>query len=326
MKKEERLLDLIGRLPDEIIDEVYSDSMNFRGARKKKWKVFFHFKFYIPAACCICMLCLFVTFLYDTISNNTSLSSESSVPPTTVSVDDANAIIHQLDFDSSIYYVYDMSDKTFLASKGVNTESTKEVIGEHVAYLEEMDNLLFSSTETTDIELFSYAPASSKAVYIIKNKEDYYYAFLAFFKYDSNTNADSNSQKTEFSEIYATYGINAYNNIASLSYTIDSKNRVIKSEEAMNYFYSTCISLATFTKSEFMSDEYKDFPLDELGKIKTELEKSKIPITITTSDGLTLSIDYYPTCGWLYSDCALTYFKLSEPQKAWFEENINELK
>lgn len=314
MDRAERLLKIIGQISDEIIDDVYKDSTLENLQHTNKIPANIHkCKFYIFAISFTCILILGMPFINKAFNNNGKIISQNPMEEITFSVDDDELSNKLLYYNGSVYNIATTEDKTLLEAKGVQSKITKELTGEHVSYFDIADNVLYPSEHTTDIELFTYAPAPCDAIYIIKEKDIFYYAFHAYF---------GNNYKIDIPTIFNIYGIYSSDDIAKISHVNDTLNNSISVRKDIEQLYNICSTLEAFSGTEFVNMEYKDKSADEIDDLESQKINNEIFIYVKSTNGLKFSIYYYPTCGWLYLESTQCYYKPNSSQSDWLEEHI----
>ena len=102
--------------------------------------------------------------------------------------------------------------KEGLKRVGLPSEITKDMAGEHVAYLKMGDVGGYQeTTEITNMELFQYAPAPTRAVYVLRDGESYMAVLFCRTYFPDDIGA-----YTDLAEVYRFFDISDASDIVSI--------------------------------------------------------------------------------------------------------------
>ena len=300
------LLDMIGNTDDSIIEEA---------KRRKKTEIPKWTKWAAVAAC----LCLAVGFavprLADMLHNKGGSPSQTYDGP-----DSLVQEIAALEFNGACYEATDIPEA--LERYGLPTVITEDMAGKHLSYLEPDGGAGYKeSAIETDIELFEYAPASCRGVYVVRDGSKYLAAiFCNVFSLDGNAN-------TEIATLYRFYAIAGADDIVSITEVDRDREKAIgnaitgRSEIAA--FYDLSSSLTSYGNDDFQKIVFDPVPEDQQVKAHTDFANDLRMIRIETKDGLRFYIEVFPSYGWIYGNGTLSYYRVDARMADWIAGNLN---
>ena len=287
-----------------IDDDILERSETARHSKKKttwlKWGTI--------AAC----LCLVVSIAIPVIRYKGGYSQDGLVEQLSL-----------LYFNGALYECFDNPQ----AQKrlGLPTEITAEVAGEHVANIEIGGIVEYQETVSqTDKELFQYAPAPSRAVYVLRDGDNYMAAVFVRTYFPDDPKAYS-----DLAEVYRFFNIEDAEDIASIAQVDWNHEKVtgakITESDAISEFY-----LLTTDIVNFVSMDNDTFQKRVFGNIQEENAQEAYSafaddlhvLRIETTEGLRFFVSLYPNYGYLYSSGAMAYHQVTPELTAWFNEYL----
>lgn len=172
----------------------------------------------------------------------------------------------------------------------------------------------------TDIELFEYAPASCRGVYIIRDGSKYLAAlFCNILSIDDNTS-------TEMATLYQVYGIDGADDIVSIAEFDWNRNRTIghavTDRKEIAAFYELSKALTSHGNDGFQAIVFEGMPEDQQVKAYTEFANDLRVIRIETKEGLRFYMDVHPSFGWIYGYGSLSYYQIDARMAEWIGRNL----
>jgi hypothetical protein len=228
--------------------------------------------------------------------------------------------ISALEFNGAYYEATDIPEA--LERYGLPTVITENMAGKHLSYLEPNGGAGYKESATeTDIELFEYAPASCRGVYVIKDGNKYLAAlFCNIFSLDDNTS-------TGMETLYGFYGIESPDDIVSITEVDWNRDKAVgntvteKSEIAA--FYNLSSSLTSYGNDDFQKIVFDSIPEDQQVKTHTDFANDLKMIRIETKDGLRFYIEVHPSFGWIYGNGTLSYYQIDAQMASWIAGNLD---
>ena len=310
--KREKISETIENINPKYIDEATEYTGVVKTTPKKVW-----YKWVAIAACFALVLAIGFPFAKDLF-----------ISPDQKDTVDAVALI---EYDDS--YLEVIEDAKRIKKFGLPSEITKDIIGNHIVFLQKVipetkySDYVVSDT-MTNIELFEYKPAPYKAVRILKDGNNYYYAIFCNYLVKSN---ESLPVQTAFD----VFGIDEPIDIISITpvkvdNTWKANGKAITDSAIISEFYTEISKLTAYSFDEYHNAIYAD----ELGKYEdkdggdvggglyTRVADDYKEVKITTKDGLNLVIGYYPSYNWIKADETLSYYQMSPEMSNWFSNSI----
>ena len=216
--------------------------------------------------------------------------------------------------------------KEGLKRVGLPSEITKDMAGEHVAYLKMGDVGGYQeTTEITNMELFQYAPAPTRAVYVLRDGESYMAVLFCRTYFPDDIGA-----YTDLAEVYRFFDISDASDIVSIAQTDWNRGKVTGAEitepNAIEEFYALTTDITKFVSmgnNEFQSIVFDGIPEEEQQEDHNALADDLQVIRVETKDGFKFYLSYYPNYGFLYSGHAMAYHQVIPELKLWFETNMD---
>lgn len=289
------LYSAIGKVDDDILEQ----SEVFK--RKSGW-----LKWGTIAAClCLCVI-----------------GAVSIFHPKGGSQDSEVQAIAPLEFNGCYYEVCDLG--WVLEKCGLPSKITAGMAGEHLAYLKHDDGAGYEETAAqTDIELYQYAPAPCKGVYVVRDGKSYLAALFCNFQlFDSNANV-------ELSELYRVYGVSGAEDISavartkSLGETETVTGGIVTEPEVIAEFYELTTSLKSCGNDDFQAAVFKGIPEEDQPAAHTSFADDAITVRIELKTGLRFSLTVYPSYSWIYGPGTLSYYQMNEGISGWLERHSN---
>ena len=209
---------------------------------------------------------------------------------------------------------------------GLPSEITEDLAGEHVAYFEMGGAVDYQETiKETDKELFQYAPAPTRAVYILRDGENYMAVLFCRTYFLDDIDA-----YTDLAEVYRFFDISGASEIASIAQTDWNRGKVTGAEitdaGAIEEFYSLTTDITKFVSMG--NDEFQSIVFDGISEEKQPEAHNALAddlqvIRVETKDGFKFYLSYYPNYGFMYSGHAMAYHMVTPELGLWFETNMD---
>ena len=297
----------------QSMNQIDDDILERSEVRKKK-KSSVWMKWGAMAAC----LCLLVGVLVPLANSLFNAKGGSS------SQDDLLGDTALLYFQGALYEC--CYTKEGLKRVGLPSEITKDMAGEHVAYLKMGDVGGYQeTTEITNMELFQYAPAPTRAVYVLRDGESYMAVLFCRTYFPDDIGA-----YTDLAEVYRFFDISDASDIVSIAQTDWNCGKVTGAEitepNAIEEFYALTTDITKFVSmgnNEFQSIVFDGIPEEEQQEDHNALADDLQVIRVETKDGFKFYLSYYPNYGFLYSGHAMAYHQVTPELKLWFETNMD---
>ena len=226
-------------------------------------------------------------------------------------------------FQGALYECCDARDG--LNRLGLPSEITPEMAGEHVTYIEKDGPVEYQETaEETDIELLQYAPAPTKAVYILRSGENYMAVTFCRTYFPDDTKAYS-----DLAEVYRFFDISSASDIKSIAETDWHWSMVtgakITDTSVIDQFYTLTTDITKFISMD--NDAFQSIVFDGIPEEKQEEAHNAFAddchiIRVETKDGFYFYLSYYPNYGFVYSGHAMAYHQVTPELRRWFETNM----
>lgn len=209
---------------------------------------------------------------------------------------------------------------------GLPSEITEDLAGEHVAYLEMGGSVDYQETiKETDTELFQYAPAPTRAVYILRDGDNYMVAL-----FNRTYFPDDKDAYTNLAEVYRFFDISDASDIVSIAQTDWNREKVTGAEitepNAIEEFYALTTDITTFVSmgnDEFQSIVFGGIPEEKQPDAHNAFADDLQIIRVETKDGFRFYLQYYPNYGLLECTHAMAYHTVTPELKLWFETNMD---
>jgi hypothetical protein len=306
--KREKISETIENINPKYIDEATEYTGVVKTTPKKVW-----YKWVAIAACFALVLAIGFPFAKDLF-----------ISPDQKDTVDAVALI---EYDDS--YLEVIEDAKRIKKFGLPSEITKDIIGNHIVFLQKVipetkySDYVVSDT-MTNIELFEYKPAPYKAVRILKDGNNYYYAIFCNYLVKSN---ESLPVQTAFD----VFGIDEPIDIISITpvkvdNTWKANGKAITDSAVISEFYTEISKLTAYSFDEYHEmtfaeklKKYEDEGNGDIGsEAYTQVADDLREIMIETKEGLRFTIHYYPSYGWINIVQTMSYYQMSPEISEWF--------
>lgn len=306
--KREKISETIENINPKYIDEATEYTGVVKTTPKKVW-----YKWVAIAACFALVLAIGFPFAKDLF-----------ISPDQKDTVDAVALI---EYDDS--YLEVIEDAKRIKKFGSSSEITKDIIGNHIVFLQKVipetkySDYVVSDT-MTNIELFEYKPAPYKAVRILKDGNNYYYAIFCNYLVKSN---ESLPVQTAFD----VFGIDEPIDIISITLvkvdnTWKANGKAITDSAIISEFYTEISKLTAYSFDEYHEmtfaeklKKYEDEGNGDIGsEAYTQVADDLREIMIETKEGLRFTIHYYPSYGWINIVQTMSYYQMSPEISEWF--------
>lgn len=306
--KREKISETIENINPKYIDEATEYTGVVKTTPKKVW-----YKWVAIAACFALVLAIGFPFAKDLF-----------ISPDQKDTVDAVALI---EYDDS--YLEVIEDAKRIKKFGLPSEITKDLIGNHNVFLQKVipetkySDYVVSDT-MTNIELFEYKPAPYKAVRILKDGNNYYYAIFCNYLVKSN---ESLPVQTAFD----VFGIDEPIDIISITpvkvdNTWKANGKAITDSAIISEFYTEISKLTAYSFDEYHEmtfaeklKKYEDEGNGDIGsEAYTQVADDLREIMIETKEGLRFTIHYYPSYGWINIVQTMSYYQMSPEISEWF--------
>lgn len=306
--KREKISETIENINPKYIDEATEYTGVVKTTPKKVW-----YKWVAIAACFALVLAIGFPFAKDLF-----------ISPDQKDTVDAVALI---EYDDS--YLEVIEDAKRIKKFGLPSEITKDIIGNHIVFLQKVipetkySDYVVSDT-MTNIELFEYKPAPYKAVRILKDGNNYYYAIFCNYLVKSN---ESLPVQTAFD----VFGIDEPIDIISITpvkvdNTWKANGKAITDSAIISEFYTEISKLTAYSFDEYHEmtfaeklKKYEDEGNGDIGsEAYTQVADDLREIMIETKEGLRFTIYYYPSYGWIHVAQTMSYYQMSPEISEWF--------
>ena len=306
--KREKISETIENINPKYIDEATEYKGVAKATPKKVW-----YKWAAVAACFALVLVFGFPFAKDLF-----------ILPDQKDTVDAVALIK---YDDS--YLEVIEDAKTIKKFGLPSEITKDIIGNHIVFLQkvipeaEYSNYVVSDT-MTNIELFEFNPAPYKAVRILKDGNNYYYAWFCNYLVKSN-------ESLPIQTAFDVFGIDEAVDIISITpvktdNTWKANGKAITDSAIISEFYTEITKLTAYSFDEYHEmvfvKELKKYEDEGSGDIcseaYTQVADDLREIMIETKEGLRFTMHYYPSYGWINVVQTMSYYKMSFNISEWF--------
>ena len=293
-------------------NEVDSDILErsetvFKNKKKPVW-----LKWGAIAACLCLVVSIAIPVLHHKGGPDTQDPYDSPV--------ESSALLY---FNGALYECCD--NPQALKKLGLQSEITAETAGEHVANIELGGVVEYQETTSqTDKELFQYAPAPSRAVYVLRDGDNYMAVIFVRTYFPDDPNAYN-----DLAEVYRFYGIEDAEDIASITQVDWNSGKItgaeITDDGAISEFYRLTTDIVNFISMDndaFQERVFGDVPEENAPEAHNAFAKDSQTIRIETVDGHRFFVSVYLNYGYLYSGQAMAYHQITPELNAWFNEYL----
>ena len=299
------IIDSVGRIDDDMIQSA--DAMRKRRPRRRRWGAL---------AACLCAVAVVVSILPSGLlkpNGGADHQGDDGLVPS----------IKLIYYSGALYECCDIPDG--LKRAGLPQEITPDMAGERIAYLENGGPVEYQETaRETDKALYQYAPAPTRAVYVLRDGENYMAALFVrtYFPDDPDAYCD-------LAEVYRFFGIESSADIASIAQTDWNRGKVtgaeVKDPAAIGRFYELTSDVYEFSgmdNDSFQEIKFGGIPEEEQAAAHAAFADESQTLRIKTKDGFCFYMSVYPESGFIYSGHAMAYFEITPELAEWFDENF----
>ena len=293
---------------NEVDDDILERSETASRSKKKpvwlKWGAI--------AAC----LCLVVSIAIPVLHYKGGFGSQSLS-------DDVVEPIVLLYLNGALYECFD--DPQAQKRLGLPAEITAEVAGEHVVNIEVGGIVEYQETVSqTDKELFQYAPAPSRAVYVLRDGNKYMAVVFVRTYFPDDPKAHS-----DLAEVYRFYGIEDAGDIVSIAQVDWDRGRITGAEitdsDVIAEFYALTTDIVNFVSMDndvFQDRMFGNVPEENAPEAHNAFADDQQTIRLETVDGHRFFVSIYLNYGYLYSGQAMAYHQITPELTEWFNEHL----
>ena len=208
---------------------------------------------------------------------------------------------------------------------GLQSEITEDTAGDHVANIELGGIVDYQATASqTDKELFQYAPAPSRAVYVLRDGDNYMAVVFVRTYFPDDPKAYS-----DLADVYRFYNIEDAGDIASIAQVDWNRGKVTGAEitdaDAISEFYALTTDIVNFVSMDndaFQDRVFGDVPEENAQEAYNAFADDLQVLRIETTEGLRFFVKIYPNYGYLESGQAMAYHLITPELNEWFNENL----
>lgn len=306
----DNMIDALAGIDDDLIQTV--DALRTK-KRRPVW-----LKWGALAAC----LCLLVTIAVPVIRYKGGFGSQGPD-------DDIVGQMALLYYQGALYEC--CTNPQALERLGLPAEITPDLAGAHVANIEMGGNPDYQEcVGQTDKELLEYAPAPSRAVYILRDGDTYMAVVFCRTFFPDNPKA-----YTDLAEVYRFYNIEDSDDIVSLTQVDWYRGKITGAEitdaeitdaDAIADFYALTTDISNFVSMDndaFQDRVFGDVPEENAPEAHTDFADDLKVIRIETADGHRFFVSVYPSYGYVYSGQAMAYHLITKELAQWFAEHFS---
>lgn len=319
--KNEKLYDAISDIREEFIEEAENYKFKKRVApRLVKWG---------SMAACFCLVVFGASLAMSGAFAKKGMKSDDynsgSMGPTATPATGENlsgsGLLTVLAYNGALFNV--SNNLADLNAAGIPDIISPEDCGPSLGNLKKTLNGYEETTQSTDIELFKYAPAySNTAVYVIRDGEDYMAGLFS-----NNLPVGDENDYSPISELFRRYGVEKAEHISAVQLysgywqndlPVEPAEKNITERAALDAFYEAILSMEheCYSREERLqiklSEDPKQFASSTLQVAST--------ICITTGEGLKFYLSWDEDSGWLFSTGAKAYYRITEEMQTWLNE------
>lgn len=319
--KNEKLYDAISDIREEFIEEAENYKFKKRVApRLVKWG---------SMAACFCLVVFGASLAMSGTFAKKGMKSDDynsgSMGPTATPATGENlsgsGLLTVLAYNGALFNV--SNNLADLNAAGIPDIISPEDCGPSLGNLKKTLNGYEETTQSTDIELFKYAPAySNTAVYVIRDGEDYMAGLFS-----NNLPVGDENDYSPISELFRRYGVEKAEHISAVQLysgywqndlPVEPAEKNITERAALDAFYEAILSMEheCYSREERLqiklSEDPKQFASSTLQVAST--------ICITTGEGLKFYLSWDEDSGWLFSTGAKAYYRITEEMQTWLNE------
>ena len=305
----EQLYKYIGDIDDSYIIEAE------KAGSVKKRLIFIRLS---TVAACLILLFAAMPYARDIISPKGNVTPDDGLQ----SGDPHDGLIHEDPlFEMNGCYYQIVGDPDTLVNLGLPEVLSDEIAGERVAYLFEDGGEYSLSPLETDIEVFSMKGISSRAAYLVKENGAYRAAVFCNFLISPDASV-------ELGDLFNIYGIRNAEDIKSICEVDWNRGKTVSAAAVtdtgdISRFYSLTTGLISYSNDDFQRETFGSIPEEDQPDAHSSFADDLHVIRIETAEGLYLYIDAHPASGWIYGNGTLSYYRISEELKDWFDTEMS---
>ena len=225
-------------------------------------------------------------------------------------------------------YYETVDDPAILEIYGLPKKITADMAGDHVAYIDVNFDQGFASFEETpvktDNELYEYAPAPSRGIYVYREGDKYMAAIFCNFETFGSSNTNY-----ELKELYRIFNVSQAGDIASISEVDWHREKVIGATvtdaNEIQAFYDMTMTLDSYGNDDFQELMFGGYTNEEKQmEAHTAFADDSRVLRIETNGGLRFYISLYPSYSWMYASGAMSYYKIDDAMHDWINSNLND--
>ena len=221
-------------------------------------------------------------------------------------------------FQGALYECCDIPE--VLDKLGLPAEISADLAGPHVAYIEMGGPVDYQETASqTDTELYQYAPAPCRSVYILRSGGKYMAVVFSRIYLPDNPGA-----YTELSEVYRVYNIDNADDIASVAHVDWSHEKITGAEitdaNAIDGFYTLTTDIESFISMDndaFQDRVFGDIPEENAQEAYNAFADDLKVLRIETEEGLRFFVNIYPSYGYVYCSKSMAYYQITPELAQW---------
>lgn len=298
------LYNAINEVDDDILERSETASKSKKKPAWLKWGAI---------AACLCLM----------VGIATPMLHPKGGPDTQDPYDGPVESIALLYFNGALYECCD--NPQALERLGLQKEITEETAGEHVANIELGGIVDYQATASqTDKELFQYAPAPSRAAYVLRDGDNYMAVVFVRTYFPDDPKAYS-----DLADVYRFYNIEDAGDIVSIAQVDWNRGKVTGAEitdaDAISEFYALTTDIVNFVSMDndaFQDRVFGDVPEENAQEAYNAFADDLQVLRIETTEGLRFFVNIYPNYGYLESGQAMAYHLITPELNEWFNENL----
>ena len=292
----------------DVSDKYVNESIRYTATKKKTAWV----KWGAMAACLCLVVSIVIPILHHKGGHDTQNPFDGSV--------ESLALLY---FNGALYECCD--NPQVLKRLGLQGEITEETAGDHVANIELGGIVDYQTTASqTDKELFQYAPAPSRAAYVLRDGDNYMAVVFVRTYFPDDPKAYS-----DLADVYSFYNIEDAGDIASIAQVDWDRRKVTGAEitdaDTIAEFYALTTDIVNFVSMDndaFQDRVFSDVPEENAQEAYNAFANDLQVLRIETTDGLRFFVNIYQNHGYLYSSGAMAYHLITPELNEWCNEHL----
>ena len=225
-------------------------------------------------------------------------------------------------------YYETVDDPAILEIYGLPKKITADMAGDHAAYIDVNFEQGFASFEETPIktdnELYVYAPAPSRGIYVYREGDKYMAAIFCNFETFGSSNTNY-----ELKELYRIFNVSQAGDIASISEVDWHREEVIGATvtdaKEIQEFYDMTMVLDSYGNDDFQNQMFSGYPSEEKQmEAHTAFAGDCRKLRVETKGGLRFYVSLYPSFSWMHASGTMSYYKIDDSMHDWINRNLND--